>query len=205
MKRAHRLIYSIGSIAVISTGWICVAGCGTAPVPAPTAYTAFNSKPGTFACEYPEGWQEEGGGKRGLEWAKFTSGPAEIRIDTGVGASLIGDLARSANTLEGGEVLPEEEPVHQVHLAYEKDAAKSFSGYNEVAQPEIIDIPIGGARRSEFTAQSTFGSALHGYRATALTRDKGVFITCICPETDWKTLQPAFDHVLKSLKRGVAE
>jgi hypothetical protein len=173
-------------------------------VPAPTAYTAFNSKPGTFACEYPEGWQAEGGGKRGLEWAKFTSGPAEIRIDTGVGASLIGDIASSAAKMDGEET-PEEAPILQVHVAYAEDFEKDYKGYKEVTPVEEIDTQLGPTARNEFTAQSTFGSNLHGYRATGLTRDKGVFVTCVCPESDWKTLQPAFDHVLKSMKRGYAE
>jgi hypothetical protein len=203
MKRASWLACLSGVLA--SAGLIFTLGCGSAPVPAPAAYTAFNSKPGTFALEYPEGWQAEGGGKRGLEWAKFTSGPAEIKVDTGVGASLIGDIASSAAKMGDGEETPEEAPVLVVHVAYAKDYEKNFSGYKETGQPVEIDINLGPARRSEFTAQGTFGSSLHGYRTTALTRDKGVFITCVCPESDWKTLEPAFDRVLMSLKRGVPE
>jgi hypothetical protein len=30
-------------------------------------------------------------------------------------------------------------------------------------------------------------------------------VICICPESDWKTLQPAFDHVLSTFKKGQAE
>jgi hypothetical protein len=189
---------------VVVIGLASVSGCGSAPVPAPTAYAAFNSKPGTFACEYPEGWQAEGGGKRGLEWAKFTSGPAEIRVDTGVGASLIGDIASSAAKMDGEET-PEEAPILAVHAAYAEEFEKDHKDYKEVTPVEEVDIDMGPMARNEFTASGTFGSSLHGYRATGLTRDKGVFITCTCPESDWKTLQPAFDHVLKSLKRGVAE
>jgi hypothetical protein len=44
-----------------------------------------------------------------------------------------------------------------------------------------------------------------GYRATALGHDKDVTVFCVCPESDWKTLQPAFDRLLGSLKRGHAE
>jgi hypothetical protein len=202
MTREIGWLSCIGGVAVVSA-LVCVVGCGSGPVPAPTAYAEFNSEPGTFACDYPEGWEAKGGGAHGIEWAKFTSGPAEIRIDAGKNASMLGDIASSAAKMDGVET-PEEAPVLQVHLAYSEDIEESFSGYKEVGAVEEIDIQLGPARRNEFTAKSSFGTGLHGYRATALTRDKGVFVTCVCPESDWKTLQPAFDHVLLSLKRGTA-
>jgi hypothetical protein len=182
-----------------------LAGCGSAPAVAPTSYADFNSKGGTFACKYPEGWQADGGGKRGLEWAKFRSDPAEIAVETGVVGSLIGDIAKSAGPSDGEPVLPEDEPVHEVHMMGVEAAEDAYSGYKETGDIEVIDVALGPARRSEFTAESTFGTGLHGYRATMLGRDKAVTVYCICPESDWKTLQPAFDEVVKSMKRGVEE
>jgi hypothetical protein len=181
-----------------------VLGCGSAPVAAPTEFADYNSPGGTFACQYPLGWQSDGGGKRGLEWARFHSGPAEIRLDAGAAASLMGD-ASGGFTRNAEDLGPEFEPVHNVHVMAQKDAEKQFSGYKETGEIEVLEIALGPARRSEFTAASTFGSGLHGYRVTALGKDKGIYAYCVCPDSDWKTLQPAFDKVLLSLRRGQAE
>ena len=199
---SSRLLFG-GLLVAICAGPFLL-GCGSAPVAAPTNYTAYNSPGGTFALEYPDGWQADGGGKRGLEWAKFGSGPAEIRVDTGVAGSLMGDIAGSFGGAEG-EVPMELEPVHEVHVAGLEAAEKEFSGYKEVGEPAELDVRLGPARRSEFTASSTFGSGLQGYRATILGKDKAVHVICVCPEGDWKTLQPAFDQVLSTLRRGQAE
>lgn len=193
----------------VAVGWILAmfaagaAGCGSGPVVAPTAYADYNAKKGTFACQYPEGWQAEGGGGRGPEWAKFTSGPAAIRISTGVTGSVIGEMGRSGR---GDEPLPPElEPVHGFHQMQAEAAAKEYSSYKELGEPQVLEAALGPARRSEFTASTTFGSGMHGYRATILGQDRDVAVYCICPESDWTTLQPAFDHVLASIKRGHPE
>jgi hypothetical protein len=186
-------------------GSTAVTGCGSGPVAAPTEFAEYNSPGGTFAVEFPKSWQAEGGGKRGLEWAKFNSGPAEIRLDAGVAGSLMGDASGAFTGEIAEELGPELEPVHGVHAAAQESAEQEFSGYKEVGEIEVIEVPLGPARRSEFTAASTFGSGLRGYRATALGKDKAVYAYCVCPESDWKTLQPAFDRVLLSLRRGQAE
>jgi hypothetical protein len=187
----------------LAIGMLTMAGCsGSAAIP--TSYAKYNSPGGTFACDYPEGWQAEGGGKRGLEWAKFTSGPAEIRMEAGAAGSLVGDIAKNLGGQEG-ELGPESEPVHSVHLAVIDSAEGEFDGYKEVGDAEVIEVGLGPARRSEFTASSTFGSGVHGYRATALGSDKAVYVYCTCPESNWATVQPVFDKVLLSLVRGRAE
>jgi len=191
-------VFLIGAAVLSAT-----VGCGSDPVEAPKSFADFNSPVGTFACKYPEGWKAEGGGKRGLEWAKIESGPAHIQIDAGVAGSLVGDIAGIGK--DPNNTPPELEPVHTVHVAGEKAAEKQFSGYKEIGNPEPFEAALGPARRSEFTASTTFGSGLHGYRATVLAHDKSVTVSCICPESDWKTLQPAFDTVLTSLHRGHPE
>jgi len=196
---------SFNRLFVAAIGLAMVAGCGSEPVSAPTTYAAYNSPGGTFALEYPDGWEADGGGKRGLEWAKFTSGPAQIRVDTGVAGSLMGDIAGTLGGSEEGAMTPELEPVHDVHLAGLEAAEKEYSGYQEVGEPAVLDVRLGPARRSEFTASSTFGGGLHGYRVTMLGHDKSVHVACVCPESDWNTLQPAFDQVLSTFRRGQAE
>jgi hypothetical protein len=206
MRRGWNVILVVAGVVVMAIGLAPFVGCGSAPAAAPTAYADYNSPGGTFACEYPEGWESDGGGKRGLEWAKFISGSAEVRVDTGVAGSLMGDIAGTLGGKTGEEELgPEFEPVHDVHLAGMDWAEKEYSDYKEVGEPAVLDVKVGPARRSEFTASSTFGGGLHGYRSTMLGNDKAVTVICVCPESDWKTLQPAFDHVLSTFRRGQAE
>jgi len=202
---ARVLLRRVSCIIPLVVGLPGVAGCGSGPVAAPTEFAEYNSPGGTFACEYPKGWQADGGGKRGLEWAKFKSAPAEIKLDAGVAGSLMAGPGGGSTGEIPQEVVPELEPVHGIHAAGQRDAEQQFSGYKEVGEIEVIEVALGPARRSEFTAASTFGSGLHGYRATALGKDKGVYVYCFCPESDWKTLQPAFDKVLLSLRRGHSE
>ena len=178
-------------------------GCGAPPATAPTAFQSYTSKDYTFQCDYPEGWEASGGGgKRSPVWATFKSGSAEIRIRGDVSGSLLADAAGGRHADAAAEV-PELAPVHQIHDGLGKETAmQDYSGYSEVAGPDEIDVRLGPARRSEFTATTTFGSGLHGYRVTALGHDKRVVVYCVCAESDWTTLKPAFDQVISSLKRG---
>jgi len=206
MTRGSSLLVGFLGMVLAGMGLVTFAGCGGSPAKAPTAYGSYNSPGGTFACEYPEGWKADGGGKRGLEWAKFKSGSSEIRVDTGVAGALRSDIAGTLGGKTGEEELgPEFEPVHDVHIAGKDWAEREYSGYKEAGEPAVLEASVGPARRSEFTASSTFGGGLHGYRSTMLGHDKAVTVICICPESDWKTLQPAFDHVLSTFKKGQAE
>lgn len=191
-------------VFVVFVGGAHLTGCGSAPVPAPTSYASFNSKGGTFELEYPDGWTAAGGGGRGPEWAKFESGPASIRVNADVTGGLMGDIA----SLGGGDeemMRPEDAPVHSIHVDGKEMAADEYSGYSEIGNPAELVVRLGPARFSEFTASSTFGSGLHGYRVTVLGHDKRVIVYCVCPESDWATLKPAFDHCLSTLVRGHAE
>ena len=42
-----------------------VTGCGGS-VPAPNAFVPYNSPTGRFSCDYPKGWEADGGGKARL-------------------------------------------------------------------------------------------------------------------------------------------
>lgn len=194
-------------VAGLTAVLICVSfgGCGSAPLVAPTAYLKYNAKGGTFACEYPDGWSVSGGGKNGPEWATFASGPAEIRINADVTGSLLGEIAGGFGAGKVEETSIELEAVHKVHEMDTGTAEQKFSGYQEIGTPQVLTAPLGPARKSEFTAASAFGSGVHGYRATILGHDKRVVVYLVCPEADWKTLQPAFDHVLSTLHRGNPE
>src|SRR5262245_23808360 len=130
----HRLPHSWGCLIALVSGMVAAAGCGSAPVAAPTAYSAYNSKNGTFACEYPEGWQESGGGGRGPEWAKFESGAALVRVGTGVAGSLIGEVATANQGTVTEPIPPELEPVHGIHADGKEEVEKDYSGYAETGE-----------------------------------------------------------------------
>lgn len=193
-------------VVVAIGAFVGINGCGSAPVAAPTSFTQYNHKDGTFAFEYPENWEADGGGKNGPCWATIKSGPAEIRVTADLADSLMGGIASSFGG--GGSdapTPPELEPVAKVHEMAKEDAEKKYSGYEETGDPVVLDVRLGPARKSEFTASSSFGSGLHGYRTTVLGHDKRVEVYCVCPESDWAAVQPAYDHMLSSLIRGMPE
>ena len=196
-----------GGMAALAAvvGWSLLVGCDSGPVEAPTAYGEYNSRDGTFACEYPESWSADGGGKNGPQWATFASGTAEIRVDADLAGSLLGGIAGSFTPDAVEQSALELEPVHGVHVLGKKAAEAKYSGYTELDSPQEWKVSLGPSRRSEFTAASAFGTGLHGYRTTVLGHDKRVVVYCICREDDWPTLEPAFTHVLGTLKRGMAE
>jgi hypothetical protein len=188
---------------------LSLVGCG-GKVPAPASYKTWKATDGTFVIQYPEGWEAQGGGKQGVQWAEFSYGSARIRIDVSTTSSLIGDIAGSTNTLLGlneplsdvdPELMEEMAPVAQAHEFYQKAYPVELSAYKE-QEPVAYHAPLGDCRKSEFTARSGAARKLRGYRATAMTRDKGVHILCQCTDANWKTLQPAFDRVLASIAYG---
>ena len=189
---------------------LTATGCGGGNVAAPTTYKVWQAKDGTFSIKYPEDWKAEGGGKHGVQWAEFSKGNAKITIDCSTMTSLIGDITGSvgrATGLDGPlseidqEAADELAPVAAAHNFYLKKVQEDIPGYQEQAA-FTIRAGIGDARKSEFTARQGIGTKLHGYRATALTTNKGVHILCHCTEANWKTLQPAFDEIILSLGYG---
>jgi hypothetical protein len=195
-------------VAILSLfiGSASIVGCGSAPITAPTSYGQYNAKDGTFACEYPEGWSADGGGKGGPLWATFASGAAEIRANADVAGSLMGGLVGGGGGFGvGDDESMDLEPVRKIHDLDKERAEQKYTGYQEIGDVAVVECGVGPARRSEFTSTTTFGSGLHGYRATILGHDKRVVVYCVCPESDWKTLEPAFAHVLRSFKRGNPE
>jgi hypothetical protein len=136
----------------------------------------------------------------------FTSGPAEIHVSADLAGSLMGDIAGSVGVgIGGGDSTPMDlEPVSKVHEAGKDSAENKYSGYKEIGGATELSVSLGPARRSEFTASTAFGSGLHGYRVTILAHDKRVVVYCVCPESDWQTLEPGFAHVLESFERGNA-
>ena len=196
---------SVGLMAWMVLGVLAVVGCGSAPIPAPTAYSSFNSKEGTFQCDYPDGWEAKGGGRRGPTWASFTQGSAEIRVTADITGSLLGDIGGGGASEGAPGTPPELQPVALIHNVGLSQAQDRDTSYREIGEPMIIDNNLGPSRYSEFSTSSAFGSSIHCYRATILAKDKRVVVYCTCAESDWTTLEPAFVKVIESFARGTPE
>jgi hypothetical protein len=192
-----------------------LAGCGES-ITAPTAYKQWNAKDGTFAMEYPEGWNADGGGKSGLQWAEFKKGSCVVTVDTNTSGSLVGDIAGSATAgfgTDGEQVDPkvaeELAPVAASHKFLKDTFAgakieEQFSNYKE-EEPVAFKSSLGDGRKSAFTASKGMGQKVKGYRATVLSNDKSIIVFASCPQQHWAKLQPAYDKMLDSLALGTPE
>lgn len=176
---------------------IAISGCAPAPLSAPDGFTAYRStdQKQTFLCGCPNDWTVDGGGKTNA-WAKFTNGTAMIEIRTDLSGSLMGDVARMGRDPDD----PTTDPVAVIHEGSLVDAQEKFTEYDEQPVQEL-DSKLGPGRVSEFTAKTAFGKALHGYRATIMSRDRRIVTYCTCDETDWNTLAESYMHMLRSFNR----
>src|SRR5687768_3971946 len=74
-----------------------------APVPAPTAFTAYTSTDKVFGCQAPQGWETKSSGSGGMNsGALFKKGDAKIDITADLAGSLMGDIAASTDRMAGG-------------------------------------------------------------------------------------------------------
>lgn len=188
--------------AVWTIAFMClvVCGCGSQAV-VPSSYTTYTANDGGFSIDAPAEWQSELGGASGYSYAKFTSGSAEIMVDTNLTASLIGDISKIGSSPFAKDLDEDDPPPVAVAHHYEKAKFAEDNGVEE--QPAVpITTGFGEGRKSEFTGTATFGGGIHGYRATALARERCIRIVCRCPEAEWQALQPAFDQVIASLGGG---
>ena len=59
---------------------IAVGGCGGKAI-VPSSYSTFTDELNVFT-QYPDGWSADGGGQKDYSWAKFSSGNAQIEVDS---------------------------------------------------------------------------------------------------------------------------
>jgi hypothetical protein len=180
-------------------GLLGLPGCGGA-VPAPKSFVAYNSPDGKFACDYPQGWETEGGTAKSdspYSYVKFSSGNAEIRVDADFAGSLFGDIAKAGAGIGGADA---EAPVARVHPMAVRHMKEEFSNYQEREAKAFKSKGLGEGRRSIFIADGSFGGKIYGYRATLLSGDRRVSVVCQCPATNWTQLKQAFETVTESLR-----
>ena len=190
---------------------ILLAGCSES-VQTPTSYKKWNAKDGLFAVEYPEGWKADGGGKQGIQWAKFKKGSCIITIDTNTSGSVVADIVASGPG--GGDdgvpidpkVAEKLAPAAATHNWIAKDPQRfeKFKNYKE-EEPTKITPPIGEGRKSLFTASAGMGQKVKGYRITIPTNDKAIIVFAYGAEKDWSKVQGAYDKIFDGMEMGTPE
>jgi hypothetical protein len=86
--------------------------------------------------------------------------------------------------------------------AHALDLIRIENPKHEEQEPVAVRTGLGEGRQSEFTLPGSFGQETRGYRATFLTRDRRITVTCSCPEAEFEKLKPAFERVINSLRPG---
>lgn len=172
-------------------------------IPAPQTFTTYTAMDNSFTCDEPGGWDTESGAAGGINsGALFQRSGAKIDIDTDLAGSLQGDMTRVFNA-QMGDSMPGvqlKSPVEVLHERGESAMKEKLSDYQE--QPYTkLSTDLGEGCCSEFTGNGgLLVGKVHGYRVTMLSSERRVKIVCQCPESSWKTLQPAFMRVITSFK-----
>ena len=193
-------------LTTMIVGMGIVLGCAPATIKAPENYTNYNSKDGTFAVDYPEGWDANGNGSRssGQSWAEFKMGSIVIRIDASFADSVKAESfsnGMGAALLEGisGE-LEDETPEAAMQAYWQEHYEDKFSKYKQ--EPgESIRTRLGPTFMNKFSAQSGF-SKIKGIRATTIARDRSVTFFAHCPQKQWDTFGPVFEKMLTGMTIG---
>ena len=168
----------------------------------PASYKTYTAIDNSFSCDQPALWtlHETGATSGNLATATFEDGHAWVRVVSDATGSLMGDIAQAGNA----NLPPEQQvpAVQKLHTMDQKQLAASLEGYKE-NDAQKFQSEAGDSRVSEWTASGGLGTgSLHGYRVTMLGREREFTVICFCPERDWKTLMPAFQRMISSVKPG---
>src|SRR5262249_29522499 len=143
-----------------------------------------------FAFECPTAWKVSEKGKRGKRDIQIRKGSMLITMDEGMAGSLVGNIAQAGN--RGQEVSEEFTPIAQVHRM--RKPKEVSAAYQEGQAVTVVTRGFGKARMSEFTEGSK-----RGFRATVLRHETALDIFCTCRASDFETLRPVFERLIKSL------
>jgi hypothetical protein len=186
----------IGYSMFLPPAAVRVGSSGTSETPKEFVEVEFGQR--DYQCECPKGWEvTSGGGKEGVPpWTKFKKGGAYVQIVDSVSGTPGATIDRALQT--GTAIDRGIAPVDEVHEHRTKGVADSMRKYEESAQQKL-DHKLGDALVAEFTAKPLFGGAIRGYHATVLHEFHQFTIVCLCRESEWETLKPAFEHVISTL------
>lgn len=187
----HKFCLVVAALALGSG--LVLAGCGgqSAPAEPVTSFTPFVASDKSFGGEGPTGWETESG-DLGATIAKvtFDKDAAHINITSDTASSFLADAMRNS-------------PKPAVEILHERGLKKLEEKYSEIEPGKLVlmNSPLGQARYCEFNAKEG-STPVRGYRATIQGPERVLYVTQVCPESDWTTLQPAFSKVMGSLKAG---
>jgi hypothetical protein len=183
------------------------------PISAPTKFETYKVENSASQAFYeflrPSDWEKERG-MGNVTGAAFSSGRAHISFQSSFTASVMNDIPNPGGSLPdmGGAVPPELQaamkevnrpPIERMHLSGATALEKKYENFTEKPM-QVLRTPMGEGRFSEWTGKSEDGYEAHGYRASVLSTELGYTILARCPEEDWKTLKPAFEKMIPTLK-----
>lgn len=176
-----------------------ISGCGGGGGAPPTEFEPFVSQDGAFALDVPVGWESKSGSRpdNTYSWAEFSGNSSTIRVVADVTGSLIADISAPF----GAEGLDDEEaPVAIAHELKKDRIAEDFSNYKE-SPSQTINTSMGDGRICRFSAGGGPSGRRAGFRCTMLTNNRRITVLCHCPASRFDAMQPAFETVLKSVRR----
>ena len=172
----------LGAFLLLMALTYAVAAIPPPRIPAPTSYTQHTVSLGGFTYDAPDGWRRHR--TEGEIVYKYRNTKAILQIDY---------IPTDAQT---PGVAPSLDDAHARGLGILTDALGDVAVHDQPAR--VLMTGLGEARLSEWTAAAGL-TRLHGCRATLVgPAGQEAFVTCLCPERDWATLQPAFLHVIQS-------
>lgn len=163
---------------------------GPPPAQPVTEWDKYSTEGNEFGFEYPANWKLRDYGNKDRKEVYVTHGPASITVKENIAGSVMGDIAGAGAR---GEVSDDQLPVARVHEARKPKESKSY----QEEQAFTVETRQGKARCSAYKDGSK-----RGYRATVLLHQTALDIFCECRASDWDTLSPAFDRMIKSIGRG---
>lgn len=196
------------SFLTVSFCFLALSGCGAPPiVSVPAAYDNWNSPDGTFALNYPAGWEAKGNGNRsrGIAWAECKEGLHKVRIDASFADVVIGDIANFGGGAALGLEQPSEELTPEAIVQAKKIAKYEEKFKDYVEQPgSSLNVTLGPTYYNEFSAVDGF-TKISGIRSTTMARDRCVTFLAHCPAAQWDEFKPVFLKMLEEMESGAEE
>jgi predicted Zn finger-like uncharacterized protein len=162
---------------------------------APKNFVSFRVPDGSFRVDFPSDWKHKLEGQTNRYVVDLSQGRATFHIIQGPLESLEADIAAAG---EGAEADLELAFLTRAHEQRRAAVTEGVANYQQ-EEPEPVDTRFGRGLRSTFTAIANDRYPMRGYRATLRAAGKLYDILCMCPETDWENLQPAFARMIESM------
>lgn len=188
-------------------GWT-IAQLNPPAVPAPSGYQSQTIPELGILVDEPSGWQtlpidktQSSDEVKITGGAVFKSHTAMIEIAEGTSIDPTASGAEGIAQLSNSQ---SNSPADMAAMRYRRLASAHLWGYHTVNQNFYSE----NEKAFRFFKQETYeadrplwgiGGPIKGYFVTEANHDQCVVVVCECRKSDWKALQPAFDHVIDSI------